>query len=86
MKKAIQLGIFDISRPKTPLQKQKSINDPELTNFITDINSKKTYAKLGEWRLKHQNRIRKLPKNKQEIIDKYYQQRRENFRLPPNYV
>jgi len=78
--KHIQMGIFDIRRPKTPPPEPQHNNDHDLLNFFEDIDGKKTSTKLGEWRMKHQPRINKLTPKQQETIDNYYQKRNEELK------
>ena len=77
MNKPIQMGIFDIRGPSPPPPEPKGNHDPALINFVEDIDGKKTLAKLGEWRMKHQHRINKLSTKQREVVDNYYQNRKE---------
>ena len=75
-----QLWIFDMPRPAQPPPVPQKNHDHALLNFFEDIDGKKTSAEIGQWRMKHQPRINRLTLKQREIIDSYYQKRKEELK------
>lgn len=71
--KKIQLGLFDL---KTKSQTQEY--DPDIIEFIQDIDLKKTAHELNTWKHKHRRRISALTPAQQQAVQEYFIKKKSN--------